>query len=631
MNGERSTFMLKGYWLTALATAVLLAASSGTAQAQVLTGLKVTITGPNTVAEGESVTVTVRGEAMVGATTDTNNGDDTASRRVRVYLLPSGASARGTATMGEFDVSRQVDDVSIPNSVVTLTFAENTAAADTDPRPRTVTGSVTLQTNQDPDAENERITVGVDTGDGTNNTGFDLPTDVTGPSTTVNPATLTFKTFTIADDETQTYVLSLDDDQHSSTEPPTEGLPVYAVLKAKPSHYQGGELLTLQLSQNGGGAKGYSAMGMGAGANNMSTAAIGTANPVAGGDAFINEAGIPSPVNSRAITIVTPPNDQDRGTDMIILEAHSGAAGRDSLASSLDVDVLDVHQLPAADAITVVAEDEDGNEVTEVMEGGDPVFLTLTVDRGRGTLDRITDEKFDVNIRPADSAQLADYELSESRIELESRSSGKQTNDTEIELSARSDDDVGMEYLVLNFEVAGDSDFGTETSTGTFSIAITDDTAPKVSPKSEAEAYPMIRAALGNDPETTVMNPGEKGTIMMGDLFMTMEGYDASYKVSESGGAVSVTAPGDMVTITANAVGTSKVTVTATAEMAASSFLPEQTMSDEASITFEVMVAEEGAPMPEPVPALPLIAQWLLGLGLMGGGARQLFRRRSQS
>ena len=34
--------------------------------------------------------------------------------------------------------------------------------------------------------------------------------------------------------------------------------------------------------------------------------------------------------------------------------------------------------------------------------------------------------------------------------------------------------------------------------------------------------------------------------------------------------------------------------------------------------------------VPEPVPALPLIAQWLLGLGLMGGGARQLFRRRRQ-
>ena len=40
MNGARSTFMRKGYWLTALAAIVLLAASAGTAQAQV------TVTAP---------------------------------------------------------------------------------------------------------------------------------------------------------------------------------------------------------------------------------------------------------------------------------------------------------------------------------------------------------------------------------------------------------------------------------------------------------------------------------------------------------------------------------------------------------------------------------------------------------
>ena len=39
MNGARSIFMRKGYWLTALAAIVLLAASAGTASAQV------TITG----------------------------------------------------------------------------------------------------------------------------------------------------------------------------------------------------------------------------------------------------------------------------------------------------------------------------------------------------------------------------------------------------------------------------------------------------------------------------------------------------------------------------------------------------------------------------------------------------------
>ena len=48
MNGARSTFMRKGYWLTALAAIVLLAASPGRRRAQV------TITGPTagTVNEG---------------------------------------------------------------------------------------------------------------------------------------------------------------------------------------------------------------------------------------------------------------------------------------------------------------------------------------------------------------------------------------------------------------------------------------------------------------------------------------------------------------------------------------------------------------------------------------------------
>ena len=48
MNGARSIFMRKGYLLTALAAIVLLAASPGTASAQV------TVTGPaTTVTEGE--------------------------------------------------------------------------------------------------------------------------------------------------------------------------------------------------------------------------------------------------------------------------------------------------------------------------------------------------------------------------------------------------------------------------------------------------------------------------------------------------------------------------------------------------------------------------------------------------
>ena len=69
MNGVKSISMRKGYLFTALAAAVLLAASSGTALAQV------TITGPamDTVNEGETATyaVAVKGFIAPGASADT--------------------------------------------------------------------------------------------------------------------------------------------------------------------------------------------------------------------------------------------------------------------------------------------------------------------------------------------------------------------------------------------------------------------------------------------------------------------------------------------------------------------------------------------------------------------------------
>ena len=67
MNGSKSTFKRKGYWLTAFAAAVLLAASPGTASAQV------EVTGPDEVAEGDAATysVSVKGYANPGAENQT--------------------------------------------------------------------------------------------------------------------------------------------------------------------------------------------------------------------------------------------------------------------------------------------------------------------------------------------------------------------------------------------------------------------------------------------------------------------------------------------------------------------------------------------------------------------------------
>ena len=138
----------------------------------------------------------------------------------------------------------------------------------------------------------------------------------------------------------------------------------------------------------------------------------------------------------------------------------------------------------------------------------------------------------------------------------------------------------------------------------------------------------MITAAIATGAgEDEMLTYGESFSLMASDLFDVMEGYAAVYAVEVDGDAVSASVSGDSVSVMAGAAGEAKVTITGTAKMAASSFDASQDATNVASITFPVTVAE---PAPEPVPALPLIAQWLLGLGLLGGGARQLFRRRRQ-
>ena len=572
MNGSRSISRRKGYLLTALFAAVLLAASSGTAWAQQLDDISIVLEPPRTMGEGSDATITVRGTAVVEPTPQT--GDVASDRVVSVDLTLATSDAVPGSTPGEFNEAGQIDDAGIvSNPRVFLVFAQNTGSS---ARRRTATGTITVRANEDADAEHERVLVS-----GAASGGGNAPTPAPTPVS-----------FTILDDETQTYVLTLNDRIHSSTNPPREGEDIEVTLEAKPVHYEGGSTLTLHLSKGGGRAVGYAATGEGA--NSAGSIAIGTNNP-AGGNA------LGTPVNTRSITIEQSHDadngDGNRETDVITLEAYSGPAGRDSLADSLDIDVLDIHMLPAASGITAVAKDEDGNEVTEVVEGGDPVYLTITVDRGRGSLDRITDEELTVDIRPGDAGQVADYDLSESRIVLESRSSGKQTNDIdlEIELSAPSDEDVGAEDLMLNLEVSGDSEFGTETSTGRFTIALVDSTMKQVEPKPQDEAYPAIMTAMEEAAGDDGLNPGESFSVMTSDLFTVAEGYTAAYGASVEGNGVSVSASGDSITVEAKSAtdGAAKVTVTATAKMAASSFIPSQTVSNIAEITFPVTVVDK--------------------------------------
>ena len=88
MNGARSIFMRKGYWLTALAAIVLLAASPGTAQAQI------EVTGPDEVTEGGTDHV-YRGRSM------RDMSRTTADQAGNFTVTVGGAFARSTIADGD--------------------------------------------------------------------------------------------------------------------------------------------------------------------------------------------------------------------------------------------------------------------------------------------------------------------------------------------------------------------------------------------------------------------------------------------------------------------------------------------------------------------------------------------------
>ena len=522
MNGARTTYMRKGYLLTALAAAVLLAASSGTAWA------------PET-----TVTLTFAGAGTQGE--KSSNG-------------PFGADgALGADDFGFYPNSGELE----------LKFPANTSDAVSTVYTRR--GSIELDTKFDRDAEDEYVTVEV-----MKSASFGFGA---GTSAIAN------KNTTIDDVDTQTYTISLTDRRATYKE---GGMPADAIsvdLEADPFHVQGTGRISLRVADEDG---------------NVLRTYRGPAAPVdvGGGPAETD--------NVKPAVINTPTNDKNRVADTITIEALMGSAGDYVKVGSVDVTVADLHMLPGAAAITAAAMDKarGGKKVTEIVEGGDPVYLTVTVDRGTSR-SNITNENLTVDIGPADPAQVGDYDLSVSRFPLEGQETGKQSNDVglELKLSALSDDDdvdIGAdENLVLNLVVSGVAANGADTSMGTFEIAIVDETEPKVWPLPEAEAYPAIEEAMEAGAGENGFNPEESFSVMTSDLFGLAEGYDADYRASVVGGAVSVSTPGDTITVDAKEAGKAKVTITATAKMmAASSFLPEQTVSDEASITFEVMVAD---------------------------------------
>ena len=668
MNGSKSTFKRKGYWLTAFAAAVLLAASPGTAQAQV------EITGPSDdmVNEGGTATYTVKVEGYAAADADEANVVVTLTDP----LMPDIGTA---ATTGE------AEDVSLnlnTSSVLTFSVPENTST--TAARMFSASQTIRVATTQDPDAEDEVFEIDFTL---TNDGGLDT-TAMGGTDIALDdpPTALTIK-----DNETQTYALALS----PGNQKPTEGTAVTVALTADPTHEDGSGTLTLNIDKSGAG---------------WSLTLGGDSNPV-----IIGVGGITAAIGE-TVTIANPANDKNRVADTVTLSAHSGRAGDSTLEDSLVITLADNHALQAVTAMVV---DEDGEEVDPQptsVEEGETVKIAVMVLNEDGEV-TTADEDLEITLMPAGSADTRDYRsLADIKI-----TSGQKAS-TPVDLIVETDEDVGMEMLVFDATVSGEDGNGpgTRMSAGVLSLGIEDATAKKIAPKASEADYATLMAAIAAGGGDDGVNPGDTITVTTSDLFTVTDGYTASYGVSVEGDSASASASGDAVTINALMAGEAKITVTGTARMVSSSLIPTQTVSNVAELTFPVMVVDTtlvvtlsadpmeveaggttmitatanravtagdgavtvhlvvvgdgmldadsitiamgamsgsatltanesvtvvatgsgvtglmqvavtvtAAPEPEPVPALPLIAQLLLGLGLLGGGARHLYRRR---
>lgn len=556
--GARLTHRWKGWLFTALATTALLAMSAGTVLAQV------TVKGPagNKVAEGGTATYTVavKGYAPAGA------GEGT----VTVTLAAPTGAAGNRATGGEAgDISSNLAGLTY-----TATVPANTGTA---PRAFSSSGSIVLQTTHDADAEDENFTLAF-SADAVGG----LVVSAEDGATAITLADGSPTALTIDDDETQTYVLELVAGQTI-----TEGDVANVTLKAVPDHVDASLALTLHSSDPVNYVWDDDDFSDGT-VDAPATIAIGPAT------ATVPVAGVG---NSTTVYVRAPTNDKNRVTDTVTLTAYSGSAGNSVPRASLDISFADDHTLAPAEAVTAVAMDKKtgGMEVDSVTEGGDPVYLVISVDRGKAAdKDATTIEKLSVDVKVA-PAYAADASVTPTRVELDAvtTANGEQKSTTVVELSALADNDVGDETLVLHLEMMGQAANGSGTSTGTFEIMITDETTKKIEPKDSDADYDRIKAAIAEGAGEEGLNPGETVTIMTSDLFTVAEGYTASYGVSVEGDAASASASGAEVTITAEMAGEAKVTVTGTARMAASSLEARQTVDNVAELTFPVTVVDK--------------------------------------
>ena len=291
------------------------------------------------------------------------------------------------------------------------------------------------------------------------------------------------------------------------------------------------------------------------------------------------------------VVIQPPANDGNRVDDEVTLTAFD--PGTNGPLPGLDEPATmtfeDIHALPEpADIEWKAYTDDDGKpsttEAMSITEGGPPVHVTVTVDRGEKGYPM--GEALEVTPM-GDSPDYRLEGLSGGSLEI---ASGMGKKSATFKVYATLNDRVVAENLMLNLQVAGaESANGAETvmAAKPFMLPVDNETVPLLQPKSDEEVMAAVasaRAASAGADE--LWRPGDMFMLDKSDLFEDSDNPFTLAARSSNDEVVAVEVRGDTLTVTAMSIGDATVTVTGTA----ASSVVTQTRSNLAVIEFDLTV-----------------------------------------
>ena len=298
--------------------------------------------------------------------------------------------------------------------------------------------------------------------------------------------------------------------------------------------------------------------------------------------------------------IQAPDTDGNRDDEEVELSVyHAGTSTLLPGFEPLKVEFEDLHALPAAGKITWKAYGsmangtiDTDNEVESITEGGDPVHVRVTVERGADGYP--SGENISVAAVPGEGLAM-DYRTEDAPLTFTHAASGlsgaNNSQNQTFKVWALEDNDIVMEDLVLNLVATGASaanGSGDTTAANPVMLTINDETVPLLTAMTGEMVMATVNtarmAAAGSD---DLWTPGEMFELDGDDLFDSEMTVDVAAR--SSGAAVGVSTQSGMVMLEAMEVGTATITITGTV---ASSFTSTQTVDNIATIEFDLEVDE---------------------------------------